>query len=231
MNTFIFEAQSTSWFKTDLPTYHCRFDKSLYKDELFAQLGIYFPESLINAVAKRRAEFLAGRYCAAEALRQLNIHNFIIKTGANRNPLWPETVKGSISHCDNYAIAIASDKSDLIGVGIDIESQITEETFEKIQSQVLSVSEIELISNIDLKKTISFAVAFSLKESFFKASYPTIQKYFDFSAVTITDIDSVGNTVSFKVNETLHESFKKGMLLQGEFHLLPEEKVVTLVKI
>lgn len=231
MNTFIFEEQFNNWFKTDIPIYHCQFKKEEYTDELFAKLGVQFPASLVNAVTKRRAEFLAGRYCAAKVLHQMNISNTFIGTGKHRNPLWPENIKGSISHCDNYAIAISTDRRDLTGVGIDIESKITEDTCENIQSQILSYKEIDVISDKAYKKTLAFAIAFSMKESFFKASYPTIEKYFDFDAVTINEIDWNQHTVSFSVNETLHEKFKKGMLIKGKFHLLPEEKVVTLVVI
>jgi len=231
MNSFISEEQSTNWFKTNIATYHCRFSKEHYEDGVFLQLGIEFPTSLNNAVTKRRAEFLAGRYCAAKALQQLNVHNSVIGTGKHRNPLWPDNIKGSISHCNNYAIAIVTDQIDVLGVGIDIESQIEDGTVEKIQSQILSHAEIDLISNCNLKKNLAFAIAFSLKESFFKASYPTVEKYFDFNAVTITHINCDQQTISFIVNETLHEKFEQGMLLQGEFCLLPEARVATLVTV
>jgi len=229
MNSFISNEQSTNWFKTEVATHHCQFNREFYKDELFSQLGIQFPASLINAVTKRRAEFLAGRYCVDKALRQLNIHNSVIGTGKHRNPLWPQNIKGSISHCDNYAVAVATDRKDVLGIGIDIENKITEETFYKTQSQILSKTETDIISSDKVKQTLAFGIAFSLKESFFKAAYPTVEKYFDFNAVSINEIDWTQQTVSFVLNETLHEKFRHGMVLKGNFHLLPEEKVVTSV--
>lgn len=229
MNSFISNEQSTNWFKADVATYQCQFNKASYKDELFSQLKIQFPSSLINAVTKRRAEFLAGRYCAAKALQQLNIHNRVIGTGKHRNPLWPSNIKGSISHCDNYAVAVVTDKKHILGIGIDIENKITEETFHKTQSQVLSESEFDLISSDISKQTLAFAIAFSLKESFFKAAYPTVEQYFDFSAISINHIDWNKQAISFVINETLHEKFKRGMPLQGNFYLLPDNKVVTSV--
>jgi enterobactin synthetase component D len=229
MNSFISDEQSTNWFDADASIYHCQFNKEHYKDELFTQLKIQFPSSLINAVTKRRAEFLAGRYSAARALQQLDIHNFNIETGKHRNPVWPFNVKGSISHCDNYAIAIATDRREVMGIGIDIENQISRETLEKTQSQILSDSEIDLILNDRNTKALAFTLAFSLKESFFKAAYPTVEKYFDFHAVSITELNWSEQTISFSLNETLHEKFVSGMSFKGQFHLLPEAKVVTLV--
>lgn len=231
MTSFISEEQFNDWFATSLPIYHCKFHKENYKDELFTKLGIQFPASLINSVTKRRAEFLAGRHCANKALQQLNVHNAVIGTGKHRNPRWPDHIKGSISHCDNYAVAVTTDRNDLIGVGIDIESRITEETVEKTQTQILSDAEIELISLTARKKSLAFALAFSMKESFFKAAYPSVQRYFDFNAVTITEIDWNKQTLSFVINEALHEKFATGMQLKGEFYLLPDEKVVTLIVI
>jgi phosphopantetheine--protein transferase-like protein len=229
MNSFISNEQSTNWFETNVATHHCQFNRELYKDELFSHLGIQFPASLIKAVTKRRAEFLAGRYCAETALQQLNIHNSVIGTGKHRNPLWPLNIKGSISHCDDYAIAVVTNRNDVLGIGVDIESKITEETFHKTRSQILSEAEIDLISFGKGKQTLAFAIIFSLKESFFKAAYPTIEKYFDFNAISVDEIDWDQQTIAFVLNETLHEKFKRGMLLRGDFHLLPEEKVATSV--
>ena len=229
MNSFISNEQSTNWFKTDVAMCHCQFNKEFYKDELFSQLGIQFPSSLINAVAKRRSEFLAGRYCAARALQQLNIRNFVVGTGKHRNPLWPYNIKGSISHCDDYAIAMVTDNKNVLGTGIDIESKITEETFNRTHSQILSEAEFDLITFDVPKQTLAFTIAFSLKESFFKAAYPTVEKYFDFHAISINEIDWTEQTISFVLNETLHENFKEGKFLKGNFHLLPDAKVVTSV--
>ncbi len=231
MNSFISNEQSTNWFKNDAAIFHCQFRKENYKDELFQTLGVEFPPTLISAVTKRRAEFLSGRYCAAKALQQLNIHNFIIGTGKHRNPLWPPNVKGSISHCDNYAIAIATNKREVIGIGIDIENQISVETLERTQSQILSDTEIDLLLTDSDTRAMAFTIAFSLKESFFKAAYPSVEKYFDFNAITITELNWTEQIIQFLVNETLHDKFKQGMSLNGKFYLLPEEKVATLVTV
>jgi len=116
-----------------------------------------------------------------------------------------------------------------VGIGIDIENQISIETLEKTQSQILSEGEIELILKDNTNKALAFTIAFSLKESFFKAAYPSVEKYFDFNAITITELNWNEKIISFTINELLHEKFQKGMQLKGDFYLLPKEKVVTLV--
>ena len=70
---------------------------------------------------KRLADFSTGRYCAIKALEQLGINNSIIPIGKDREPIWPEGIVGSISHCDSLTGAIVAKSSDHISLGLDIE--------------------------------------------------------------------------------------------------------------
>ena len=47
------------------------------------------PASIQRSVAKRQAEFLAGRICARAALQQLEGLSFIPAIGEDRAPVWP----------------------------------------------------------------------------------------------------------------------------------------------
>jgi len=228
---FIAEEMFRNWFATDTLIYHCEFNKEHYDDTLFDALGIKYSESLKNAVIKRRAEFLAGRYCAKHSLEKRGINNTTIGIGKNRNPIWPKTVVGSISHCGNHAVAITGNASTLIGVGIDIEDEISLETIENIQHQIVNREEAALISQNIGDRSLFFTLAFSVKESFFKAAYPTVGQYFDFYAVSITEFSKENQTISFRINHTLHERLKQGMIITGAFHVLPRGPVVTVVTI
>lgn len=231
MNSFITEENQNAWFDINLPLYHCRFNKEAYSDNLFYLMGVHFPDSLAKAVMKRRAEFLAGRYCAAKSLAQQNIHTAIIGTGKNRNPLWPTGIHGSISHNNVYAVAITTNNPEHMGIGIDIESEIAADTIDSIQHQILSTDEIERLLDKSERKSITLALLFSLKESFFKAAYPTVERYFDFSAVSIDNIDWGKNLIHFTLMETLHPVLQQGMTFTGCFYCLPDNTVVTLVLI
>lgn len=226
---FISAEKANDWFATELSLYHCEFNRELYNDHLFANLAIKLPESLNKAVVKRRAEFLAGRYCAAKSLQQWGINNGTLEVGKHRNPLWPESIIGSISHCGSQAVAITGRRDQALGVGIDIEEEIASETVEKIQRQILSEEEIALIAQHSAKKTLLFTLAFSLKESFFKAAYPTVAEYFDFDAVSLVAINWQERTMSLRIDTTLHEKLNRGMLIQGSFQLLPDNTIVTLI--
>jgi enterobactin synthetase component D len=226
---FIGDERFDDWFDIDLPIYHCEFHKELYSDKLYEILGIRFPESLRNSVIKRRAEFLAGRYCAIRSLQKIGIDNTTIEIGKHRNPLWPENIAGSISHCNTHAIAITSNVSSVLGVGIDIEDEVDKETVEKIQGQIVCENEISLISCNIGEKPLLFTLAFSIKESFFKAAYTAVGQFFAFDAVSIVEIDRQACTISLRINKTLHEKLTKDMLIKGAFHISSEKKVVTLV--
>ena len=69
---------------------------------------------------KRLADFSTGRYCAMKALEQIGIQNVIIPIGKDREPIWPEGIVGSISHCESLTGAIVSRKADHISLGLDI---------------------------------------------------------------------------------------------------------------
>jgi len=47
---------------------------------------------------KRRVEFVLGRACARRALARLGIHDFALRNDADRTPIWPEGVVGSLTH-------------------------------------------------------------------------------------------------------------------------------------
>lgn len=88
--------------------------------------GPLFPEeeaSLSNALSTRRREFAQGRTCAREALRILGIDPVPIPSRADRAPIWPMGVAGSITHCDGLAAAAITRTDRFTGIGLDAESR------------------------------------------------------------------------------------------------------------
>ena len=81
-----------------------------------------FPEeqaALGRAVEKRRREFVTARACARRALARLGVAPCPIASGERGEPLWPEGVVGSITHCAGYRGCAVARAADLAGVGID----------------------------------------------------------------------------------------------------------------
>lgn len=228
-DSFIRSDSYLDWLNVDFPIYHCEFEAECYNDSFFESFNIEFPGILKTAVVKRRAEFLAGRYCAARCLQYLNIINTSIGIGNNREPIWPDSVVGSISHCNNHAVAITGKEEFLLGVGIDIEQQADQKTINNIAHKILCKDEHHhLNSNHDDSRFI-FTLIFSVKESFFKSAYPSVGRYFDFDAISVVDIDWCNKNIVLCLNYSLNTLLKKGMLIIACFHRFSDGRVITLV--
>ncbi len=212
----------------DLIIHQCDFAVKGYQDTFFTELGIAFPDSLNRAVNKRKAEFLAGRYCAKTALAQLGISNYAITVGKHRCPVWPAGVKGSITHSNTTALAVVTSQATVLGVGIDIESIITEKTMSDIQDAILYGDDYQLLERPGIAKEVLFSLIFSIKESFFKAAYPSTGYYFDFDAVRITELDFDNHRFTLRLCQDLNPQLSSGAVFSGQFCLL-EGQVLSLL--
>ncbi len=124
----------------------CSFDLAQYSDAQYYYYNIPFHNSSLNAVPKRRAEFLAG-YCAQQALIKLGAQNTFVDVGTNRNPIWPTAIVGSISHDRDNAIAIAKpEKSSDSIIGVDIERWIAEYNLQNMRNMIVSDEEYWLLT-------------------------------------------------------------------------------------
>ncbi|WP_367875399.1 hypothetical protein [Serratia fonticola] len=54
----------------------------------------------------RRAESLAGRYVASQALSKINKENVVVGINPDRGPTWPHSIVGSISQSNSSAVFI-----------------------------------------------------------------------------------------------------------------------------
>jgi 4'-phosphopantetheinyl transferase EntD len=140
-----------------------------------AQLG--------DVLDRRRLAFAAGRHCAHRALERLGVPHAPILIGADREPVWPEGVLGSITHCEGYAAAAVARASDLDGLGIDAEPHAP-----------LPAGVLQLVADESERGWIAAAangicwdrVLFSAKESVFKAWFPHTRQWLGFHDAQLT---------------------------------------------
>ncbi len=235
------ESKSGAFFTPNIspPTFsgtislnHCCFSLSAFHDSLFKEHNVYFPAELDRAFLKRKAEFFAGRYCAKHSLLALDGTIADVHIGPQRCPIWPAHVVGSISHSGNQAIAVTALKQNFRGLGIDIQYEIDAKTYTAIKNQILFGNEHEVIfSGSELDIRVLFTIAFSAKESFFKAAFAEVGWYFDFSAVSIKSIDQEGKIIHMCINETLSKKLVVGTEFQAEFKHTHDNKIITLVRL
>ncbi|NRA55843.1 MAG: 4'-phosphopantetheinyl transferase superfamily protein [Gammaproteobacteria bacterium] len=219
---FIYPLGQLDWLGADNITQAgCCFNALTYDDQLFKSWNINFPLALERSVFKRKAEFLAGRYCSKIALSKLGRYPSTVGTGKFRNPLWPMGIKGSISHSAQFAIAVVSQDQAIVGLGVDIEKTVTPSVVEETSSYILQTQELKFLRHATMTPEQVFTIIFSMKESFYKAAFPLVNAFFDFNAVTVIHWDSEAKEVQFRLNFSLHEKLPKDMCFIGKYCAVP----------
>ena len=143
-----------------------------------------------NVSPKRLAEFASGRFLARNILRQLAISPIppILK-GEGGEPIWPAEVIGALAHGAGYVVAAATKQDKICGIGVDIES-LHRHFKSKVAEYVASPRELAWIREEPDQQRQRTLMLFSAKESFYKATYPHLQKSFGFKSVVLSKIDN-----------------------------------------
>ncbi|AKH65859.1 4-phosphopantetheinyl transferase [Photorhabdus thracensis] len=208
--------------------WQARFDLSHYHDELFEQLDLPFPAQLAKAVNKRRAEYLAARYCARQLLAQLGQPEFNLISGNDRAPIWPKDICGSVSHSAHCAIVLAAPQTNNRLIGVDIETIVSRQNMDELTTMIVNDREIQLLKQGHLPFEQAFTLAFSVKESLYKALYPQVKRFFGFEAAEITALSLENNAITLVLRETLAPHYLAGTVFRGQFIIYPQE-ILTLI--
>ncbi len=137
-----------------------------------------------RAVAKRRHEFATGRVLARELLAELGVRDFALLADADRVPLWPEGLIGSISHARGLCVAAVTRRGALAGVGIDVEDATAVRP--ELWRRVLRPDEERWLRAQPGASQIGLAaVFFSAKEAAYKAQFPLTRTRLGFQDVAL----------------------------------------------
>jgi enterobactin synthetase component D len=172
------------------------------------------PPSLRNASIKRKTEYLAGRHCAAAALRAAGCKTASAPAmGEDRLPQWPSGWLGSITHSNGAALAAVSPSDRTRLLGIDVETLIDPASVAGIGALVALDGELALF--LDCIPQQALTIVFSAKESLYKALYPEAQRFMDFSAArTVAVTPSV---LTLALTEDWHPAWRAGALLSVHY--------------
>jgi len=198
----------------------------VYHEGLFDHYSIQKPTALTHWLPQRQAQFLAGRLAVKEHISELPCSDVQIPIGQHRQPVWPDQYTGSISHSEKTSIAaVKKTLTHQSGLGVDIQALIDNDTQEKITHTILSTHENALIQQEkQLSESMLFTLIFSAKESFFKAVFNTVGRYFDFDAMLLISIDTGGQKLRFEVAETLCPLLAKGHTFDVSFMIVNSAK-------
>ncbi|MCY1424907.1 Enterobactin synthase component D [compost metagenome] len=205
----------------------CEFDPARLAGDDFQRSGIEQTPSLLRSVAKRQAEFLAGRICARAALQQLDGRTYAPATGQDRAPVWPGDITGSITHGTGWAAAIVGSKSRLQGLGLDMETLLSEERATRLAGEILTPDELQRMAQGRVALTVT--LTFSLKESLFKALYPIVQQRFYFEHAELLEWTDEGSA-RLRLLTDLSSEWHHGREIQAQF-CVDEQRLLSLVSV
>jgi 4'-phosphopantetheinyl transferase EntD len=137
-----------------------------------------------RAVPKRVGEFAAGRACARRALAELAITDFPLRVGADREPLWPDGITGSITHTTGFCGVVVARKRQALSLGVDAE--LASAVHRKLWRQIATAEETRWLEGLQADRAGTMAsVLFSAKEAFFKSQFPLTREWVNFGDVSV----------------------------------------------
>ncbi|WP_231759260.1 4'-phosphopantetheinyl transferase family protein [Microbulbifer elongatus] len=227
---FIGQVESQVDPRTGVRMVSCTFEVDRYHPCCYDVLGIAMPPSIRRSVPKRQAEFLAGRYAGALALQYLpSVHNQCVQIGigAQRNPLWPSGVVGSISHVAGMAVCAVAPSAEMDFLGIDVELWMSAKTCREVASTISTGRERDLFQAEGMSEHVALTLIFSAKESLFKALYPAVQDFFGFEVAEASELCLESKILTLR----LSECFAQTHSLQREYvcHFTLAEQCVQSV--
>ncbi|CAG9001143.1 MAG: Enterobactin synthase component D [Candidatus Celerinatantimonas neptuna] len=203
-------------------------EKTEDKRNALQQAQLELPESLKHAILKRQVEFLTGRNCARTVLQNLGVDfRGTLGIGSSREPLWPEGIIGSITHNAHWALAVAAQHRNLRILGIDLETLIDQKTVSDVETLVCTPFEQQQLIDAGLSRQQATTLLFSAKESLFKALYPSVQSYFDFSCARLTRVYNTEHRINLALTKTLCETCQNSRILNC-YYALDDSQVITL---
>lgn len=173
---------------------------------------------LEDATPVRQFEFLAGRACAAHALRGLGRSNeSILRRRQDGTPVWPAGITGSITHTVGFVSVAVGQTHAIAAVGIDSEEILSAERAARIESVFATPAEVATACSAGLDVESAVTLIFSAKESIFKCLHGQVHQIFDFHDVRITDVDGKRRAFHATLTRTLAAALRKGTLVSGNF--------------
>ena len=119
--------------------------------------------------------------CTPAGLEVLGVEPVPLLASAERTPIWPKGVVGSITHTADYALAVLAGE-DTVGLGVDAEwvGRVNADLY----GRLFTASERDLLDALTPGSRDELATAiFGAKEAFYKAQHPTTRSWVGFQDV------------------------------------------------
>lgn len=134
-------------------------------------------EAVPGAILSRQREFAAGRAAARAALAAFGVPAQALPMGADRAPVWPAGVVGSITHTAGACLAVALPSARCRGIGLDLE-----------EDHPLDPDLWEMVLRPEERAGMTGAQAkavFCAKEAAYKAQYSVSRTLYGFDGMRV----------------------------------------------
>ena len=188
---------------------------------VLADEGLPIPQAdrslVANAVPRRRAEFVAGRWCAHQALRSASLPAACLPAGPLGAPCWPAGAIGSITHDVGHCVAIAGPSAPIAGIGIDWCDDSRLDGLPDLAEQILAPAERDAFARAP-SRARHLQQLFCAKEAVVKAASAAAGQFLELRDIVI---DSDGLDASaFHARIAGHDFVIRGRLLPVRAHAL-----------
>ena len=193
------------------------FDRDAYNDAAAARLGVTLPAAMEGAAPRRKAEYVAGRVCAARAARALLGASAGEIGGSDHGlPEWPPGLAGSITHTGAFASAALARQTDVRSIGIDAEPVMEEEAVAEVCGDVCLPAERRALAGRFAPNVIA-TLLFSAKESAAKCLYPVTRRMATFDQLRIEVNGTEDGSFRVELLNDLDDGFREGSHLVGRY--------------
>jgi 4'-phosphopantetheinyl transferase EntD len=185
-------------------------DPALLLPEEAAHLG--------RSVPARVKEFAAGRLCARRALAEFGVVDFAIRVGGDRQPQWPDSMTGSITHTSHFCAAVVAERRCAASLGLD--SEVVGDVKPEIWSRICGPQENDWVRSLPhAEQAAAVTLIFAVKEAFYKCQYPVVRERLIFADARI-DVVRWGNssgTLEIHATRPVEIARHTDMPLQGHY--------------
>ena len=156
---------------------------------------------VVRAVPKRVQEFAAGRLCARRALAEFGIVDFPVRVAADRQPVWPGSMVGSITHTAGYGAAVVAERRSLAAVGLD--SEVVGDVKAELWPRVCVPVESAWIESLPAsEQPAAVTLIFSAKEAFYKCQFALVRERLNFHDVRVEAAPWGASSGAFRIQPT-----------------------------
>ena len=163
----------------------------------------------------RAREFAAGRAAARRAMVALGEPPRPVPMGADRAPLWPAGLTGSISHARTACVAALARTGRIRALGVDVEEAAPLEA--ELHAIVLTAAERERLARLSpAERGHRAKLIFSAKECAYKCQYSLSGAVLDFHALEVAPDPGAAGRFAATFRRDV-PPFGRGAVLEGRF--------------